>query len=186
MPPADREHGHGARGRGRGAADPGLAALARHRLGRPRHLPARPHGALPRRGGRLSRGQGVPRTRARSASACPTRARRPTTTSCSAASRSPTSSSTTSSSCARTGGRPTTSPRPSRTGWTASRTSSAGRTTSRTRRKQIRILEALGAPVPATPTFPTSTGPTGRSCPSATARNRSTSSGAPATCRRRS
>ena len=60
VPPADREHGHEPRGRGGGRPDPGVAALARDRLGRADHLPARPDG----RGAHLRRpaarrGQGV-------------------------------------------------------------------------------------------------------------------------------
>ena len=42
VPAADREHGHVPRGRRGDGADPGVAALARARLGRPGHVPARP------------------------------------------------------------------------------------------------------------------------------------------------
>ena len=60
MPAPDREHGHEPRGRRVRRADPELAALARDRLGRRRHLPARPARAL-RAGGASARrrGQGV-------------------------------------------------------------------------------------------------------------------------------
>ena len=40
VPAADREHRHGPRGRGGDGADPGVAPVARARLGRRRHLPA--------------------------------------------------------------------------------------------------------------------------------------------------
>ena len=75
MPAADREHRHEPRGRRVGRADPGVAALARDRLGRAGHLPARPDG----RGAHATPSGSSPRarptrTRARSASACPTRA----------------------------------------------------------------------------------------------------------------
>src|SRR2546423_44656 len=46
VPPPDREHGHEPRGRRGGAADPGLAALARDRVGRAGDVPARPARAL--------------------------------------------------------------------------------------------------------------------------------------------
>ena len=67
----------------RDRADPALAHVARARLGRA-ELPARPDGALParRRSGWSSRAMRT-RTRARSASACPTTASPATTTSCS-------------------------------------------------------------------------------------------------------
>ena len=59
-PPADREHRHEPGGRRGGRSDPGVAALARDRLGRPAHLPARPDGRLPpRRRAARRRGQGV-------------------------------------------------------------------------------------------------------------------------------
>ncbi len=62
-------------------ADPGVAPLARARLGRRGHVPARPHGALPRGGAapRSTRARRT-RTRARSGCGCPTRARLPGTT----------------------------------------------------------------------------------------------------------
>ena len=77
--------------------------------------------AARRRGGSSTRARPT-RTRARSASACPTRARPAGTTRSRAGSSSRTSSSRISSSSAPTGGRPTTSPRRSRTGSTGSRT----------------------------------------------------------------
>ena len=62
VPAADREHGHEPRGRRGDRADPGFASLARDRLGRPGHLPARPdgRGAGLRRAPRRGR-QGLPR-----------------------------------------------------------------------------------------------------------------------------
>ena len=48
MPAADREHRHEPRGGGGDGADPALADLARHRLGRAGHVPARRDGPLPR------------------------------------------------------------------------------------------------------------------------------------------
>ncbi len=64
MPPADREHRHESRGAGSDGADPALARLARHRLGRAGDVPARCDGSLPgaRRAagprGRCVRGRG--------------------------------------------------------------------------------------------------------------------------------
>src|SRR5581483_10159257 len=64
VPAADREHGHESRGRRGGRADPGVAALARARLGRAGDVPARPdrtlpgRGAPPRRGRKGVRGRG--------------------------------------------------------------------------------------------------------------------------------
>ena len=98
-------------------------ALARARLGRRADLPARPHGRLPQ--GRASNSSPTARrtrTRARSASACRTRASRRGRTSCAAASRSRTRRSRTSCSSAPTAGRRTTSPRRWRTSGTGSRT----------------------------------------------------------------
>ncbi len=97
VPAADREHRHEPRGRGGGRADPGVAPLARDRLGRPRHLPARPDG----RGAHATPSGCSPRarptrTRARSASACPTRASSAGTTPCAAGSSSRTRTSPTS------------------------------------------------------------------------------------------
>ena len=104
-----------------------------------RHLPARPHGALPRGGAApRRRGQGLrgrgrdPHAHARRGRDCLGRPRS------AAASSIRTRSSRTSSSFAPTGGRPTTSPRRSRTGSTGSRTSCAATTTSRTRRSRSR------------------------------------------------
>ena len=74
------------------------------------------------------------RTRARSASGCPTRASPPGTTRCSARSRCRTRSSRTSCSSARTAGRRTTSPTRSRTWTTRSHMSSAAGTMSPTPR----------------------------------------------------
>ncbi len=61
MPPEDREHGHRARGRRGDRSDSGVAAVARNRLGRPGHLPARPDGRGPDlRRPVARRGQGLP------------------------------------------------------------------------------------------------------------------------------
>ena len=75
VPAADREHRHEPRGRRGGRADPAVALLARDRLGRAGHVPARRDGSLSRarRAGWSTRGRRT-RTRARSASGCPTRA----------------------------------------------------------------------------------------------------------------
>ncbi len=60
VPPPDREHRHEPRGRRRHRADPGVAPLARDRLGRPGHLPARPDGrGAHLRGAARRGGQGV-------------------------------------------------------------------------------------------------------------------------------
>ena len=48
VPAADREHRHEPRGGGGDGADPALAGVARHRLGRAGHVPARRDGSLPR------------------------------------------------------------------------------------------------------------------------------------------
>ena len=76
MPAADREHRHEPRGRRVGRADPELAALARDRLGRRRSpSSSTASSAARRRRAGSSRRARRTRTRARSASACPTRAR---------------------------------------------------------------------------------------------------------------
>ena len=89
VPAADREHRHGPRGRRVGRADPGVAALARDRLGRAGHLPARPdgRGAHLRRPAARRRARPT-RTRARSASGCPTTGSSAGTTPCAAGSSS--------------------------------------------------------------------------------------------------
>ena len=76
VPAPDREHRHEPRGRRVGRADQALALVARDRLGRGGDLPARPPRALPAGGAAARRGgEGVRGRRARSGSACPTRAR---------------------------------------------------------------------------------------------------------------
>ena len=123
VPAADREHRHEPRGCRVDRPDPGVAALARPRcdgevtfqLDRLERLPSRWRSGWSTRARRT-------RTRARSGSACPTRASPPGTTSSAAGSRSRTRSSRTSCSSAPTAGRPTTSPRRSRTVSTGSRT----------------------------------------------------------------
>src|SRR5438034_6322148 len=56
VPPPHREHGHEPGGGGGYGPDPGVARLARPRLGRAGHLPARPAGTLPAGGAPPGRG----------------------------------------------------------------------------------------------------------------------------------
>ena len=113
VPAADREHRHEPRGAGGDGADPALARLARDRLGRAGHVPARRDGPLPRARRAARRGRGGVRGRGRDPLPDARRGRhRLGRRGPRARSSSRTSSSRTSSSSARTAGRPTTSPRP--------------------------------------------------------------------------
>ena len=150
VPPPHREHRHEPRGGRVDGADPGVAALARARLGRAGHLPARPpwsECASWRRRlveeGKAYEDEGAIRFRMPDEGV--TRVGRPR---CWSASRLRTRSSRTSSSSAPTAGRPTTSPRRSRTGWDGITHVIRGNDHISNTPKQILLLQALGAADP--------------------------------------